>query len=180
MGPVTDMLFDFAPLDNPALVRGTGFGQPAHGVPVFELTVRGTPAPQGSKKAFYNKRLGRAQLVEDNERTKPWRDRVWGAAVDQLGSGWTPIAGPVRLDAVFTMPKPKSAPKRRRTWPAKKPDLSKLIRAVEDSLTDAGVWGDDGQVVEYGRVLKAYPLEDVDALDSPGVRIRIYTIGETP
>jgi len=38
----------------------------------------------------------------------------------------------------------ENAPRR----PAKMPDLSKLVRATEDALTDAGLWRDDAQVVE--------------------------------
>ena len=62
--------------------------------------------------------------------------------------------GAVALFAEFYFPRPKghfgkagnllpSAPTRHVT----KPDCSKLVRAIEDSLTDAGVWVDDNQVV---------------------------------
>jgi hypothetical protein len=77
---------------------------------------------------------------------------------------------------VFTVQKPKSAPKTRRTWPDKKPDLSKLVRSTEDAITDAGLWADDARVVEYARLAKVYPGEDPMALSSPGVWVAIEQI----
>jgi crossover junction endodeoxyribonuclease RusA len=73
---------------------------------------------------------------------------------------------------IFTLPKPKSAPKRRRTWPDKKPDLSKLVRSTEDSLTEVAAWEDDARVVRC-LALKVFPGEHPDALGVPGAVIRI-------
>lgn len=144
---------------------------------VFELAVRGVPAPQGSKKGFYNERIGRVQMVESSKKVAPWRQAVRTDAVEAYGDR-QPLDAPLVVDMVFTMPKPSGAPKRRRTWPDRMPDLSKLARSTEDALTDAGVWRDDARVVEYGRLAKVYPGEDPDALDRPGVVIRIYTLGD--
>lgn len=154
--------------------------RPAEAEPrlVLVLAVRGTPAPQGSKKGFVNRYTGRVQLVESSAKVKPWREAVRSEAVDVLGPR-PPVEGPLMVDMVFTLPKPVSAPKRRRTWPEKKPDLSKLVRSTEDALTDAGAYRDDSQIVEFGRVAKVFPGEDPDALDAPGVVIRIYTLGAT-
>jgi Holliday junction resolvase RusA-like endonuclease len=85
-----------------------------------------------------------------------------------------PLDGPLAVSMVFTLRKPASAPKRRRTWPDRTPDLSKLARATEDALTDAGVWADDARVVEYVRLAKVFPGEDRDALHIPGVVVRIW------
>lgn len=74
---------------------------------------------------------------------------------------------------VFTLPKPLSAPKRRRTWPDKKPDLSKILRSTEDALTDSGIIRDDARIVSYSRLEKVYPGEDPEALEAPGVRITL-------
>lgn len=122
----------------------------------LEITVHGTPAPQGSKRGFV--KGGRAVLVDDNKGPlRDWRHDVTAAAVAARGEGWEPISGPVGLEVYFTFRRPRghfgtgrnagkirlSAPPR----PAVAPDLSKLIRAVEDALTDAGVWRDDALVV---------------------------------
>ena len=90
--------------------------------------------------------------------------------------------GPVMVRMIFTMPKPASAPKRRRIWPMGMPDLSKLARSTEDALSDAGIWRDDARVVEYGRLAKVYPGEDPEALDTPGAIIEVYLLvpGGTP
>src|SRR5690242_15255728 len=88
------------------------------------------------------------------------------------------ITGAVIVEMIFTLPKPKSAPKKRRTWPDRAPDLSKLARATEDALNDVGAWEDDARVIEYRRLAKVYPGEDRDALPVPGAVIRIREAAE--
>jgi Holliday junction resolvase RusA-like endonuclease len=134
------------------------------------ITVIGTPAPQGSKR-FVGMKNGHGVMVESSKAVKPWRQSVVYAARE---SGLK-ISGPVAVEMVFTLPKPKSAPKSRRTYPDKKPDLSKLARSTEDALSDAGVWEDDSRVVEYKRLAKVFPGEDPDSLDVPGAVIRIVS-----
>jgi Holliday junction resolvase RusA-like endonuclease len=140
---------------------------------LLEVVAYGHPRPQGSKRAFVNKRTGRPVLVEQSEHLKPWREAIVQAAVDPSRQ---PLPGPLRVSMVFTMPKPLSAPKTRVTHPMTQPDLSKLCRAAEDALTDAGVWVDDAQVVEYIRLAKVYPREDQDALHVPGIRVRVWAM----
>ena len=65
--------------------------------------------------------------------------------------------GPVRVFMAFTLPKPKSAPKTRRTYPDRKPDLSKLVRSTEDARPRLP-WGDDARVVEC-TAAKRYPAK---------------------
>lgn len=131
------------------------------------IQVYGQPAPQGSKR-----HVGGGVMVESSKKLRPWRQDVKAAAESVRGDR-APIDAPVRVRMVFTLPKPLSAPKRRRIWPCRTPDLSKLVRSTEDALTDAGVWRDDARVVEYTRLAKVYPNEDAEALDAPGVRIVI-------
>jgi Holliday junction resolvase RusA-like endonuclease len=51
-----------------------------------------------------------------------------------------------------------------------KPDLSKLVRAVEDSLTDAKIWTDDS--IEIGLMASAeWAARGVE----PGVRVEVWT-----
>jgi hypothetical protein len=59
------------------------------------------------------------------------------------------------------------------------PDLSKLARATEDALVDAGLLRDDARIVEYLRLAKVFPNEDPEALDAPGVRIAIELVEES-
>ena len=140
---------------------------------IVEFDVFGTPGPQGSKR-FVGMRGGRGVMVESSAKVKPWRQDVKAAAEAARQRLGCTMDGPLMASMVFTLPKPSSAPKKRRTWPDKKPDLSKLIRSTEDAISDAGLWADDARVVEYGRTAKVFPGEDADALPSPGVRIRIW------
>jgi Holliday junction resolvase RusA-like endonuclease len=145
------------------------------------VVVYGTPAPQGSKKFVGfakpkpGEQRGRAILVESSKEVGPWRDRVMRAALD-VRDGAPPIDAPVRVRMVFTMQKPASAPKRRRSYPATRPDVSKLARSTEDAIVESGLLSDDARIVEYTRLAKVYPGEDPDALEAPGVLIVIEAI----
>lgn len=153
-----------------------GFEQ--DGAPVKSLTiiVYGSPAPQGSKKFVgVAKSTGRGILVESSKKVKPWREDVKAAGL-LARNGAAPLDGPLRVRMVFTLPKPASAPKKRRTYPDRKPDLSKLLRSTEDALVDAGVIADDARIVGFDRLEKVFPREDVEALESPGVRIEIRQV----
>lgn len=141
---------------------------------MIEITVYGTPAPQGSKK-FVGMVNGHGMMVESSKKVKPWRQDVKAAAIEAR-AGAAPIDGPIVVRMVFTMPKPLSAPKRKRSYPDKKPDLSKLARSTEDALTEAGIWRDDARVIGYQRLAKVFPGEDPEALDAPGVRITVMRI----
>lgn len=137
--------------------------------PVLTATVRGLPVPQGSIRSLGK---GRPSVHSNKERLLPWRGYVQNELEDQCSGDEFPLSGPVAVELVFTMSKPKSAPKRKRTWPISRPDLDKLERAILDAATNAGVFGDDSQVVRLAAD-KSFPLEHPAALDVPGVRIQI-------
>ncbi|HET9189830.1 MAG TPA: RusA family crossover junction endodeoxyribonuclease [Rudaea sp.] len=137
----------------------------------YVFFVYGMPAPQGSKK-FVGMVKGHGVMVESSKKVKPWRQDVKARAIE-VREGAAPLEGPLVARMVFTLPKPMSAPKRKRTYADKKPDLSKLVRSTEDALTDAGLWRDDARVIEYTRLAKVFPGEDPEALSSPGVRIMV-------
>lgn len=145
------------------------------------IVAYGTPAPQGSK-AYKGHRGGLPVLVESSKKVKPWRSVVAAAAeayrltLPGAARRGFPLDEPLAVRMVFTMPKPASAPKRRRTWPTRYPDVSKLARSTEDALTTAGIWADDARVVDYDRLAKVFPGEDPEALDQPGVLIEIRRI----
>lgn len=143
----------------------------------------GLPGPQGSKRPL-GKRGGRQIMVESSKKVAPWREAVKWAAIETRQK----IAGPVSVVMVFTLPRPKSASKRKPLVPATRPDLSKLIRSTEDALTDACVWEDDARVVQV-TAIKTYPrdpelsLEAAGAiaalaLDRPGVTIVLREHGK--
>jgi Holliday junction resolvase RusA-like endonuclease len=143
-------------------------------MPIVTIRVDGTPAAQGSKR-----HIGGGRLVEQSKAVKPWRKNVRAAAEAAVVFGMLtdPLSGPLQVDITFTVRKPVSAPKRRRTWPAVRPDLDKMLRSTFDALTEARVWSDDGQVVEVtGR--KVYPDEHESALSAPGAVIRVWQISD--
>lgn len=116
--------------------------------------VEGTPRPQGSKRGFI--RGGRVVLAETSKYHKEWRKAVSDAAKDAMKS--TPrLEGHLLLELDFYFKRPKShyrtgkysceLRKDAPTHHIKTPDLDKLIRSVDDSLTGI-VFEDDSQVVE--------------------------------
>lgn len=133
----------------------------------------GDPAPQGSKR-----HVGKGVMIESCKRVKPWRENVAAAALEaRVAEAFAPpLDGPLRARMVFTLRKPASAPKKRRTYPDRKPDLSKLIRSTEDALVQAGAIADDARIVEFTRAAKVFVGEDPEALDATGVRIEVETI----
>lgn len=134
----------------------------------IELRVIGTPAPQGSKRAFLNKYTGRAALAESSAKVKPWRESVkWAAR--ECGEK---LLGAVSVEMVFTLPKPKSAPRTLITFPDRRPDIDKLTRSTLDAIVQAGMIEDDARVVSMSAA-KCYPNEGIDALDVPGAVIRV-------
>jgi hypothetical protein len=162
-------------------------------VTAVSFTVRGTPAPQGSKRALVHRSTGRAVVMESaGQGLKDWRSDVKAAALNAMlpcqacigrechcdrPARIDPLSGPLAVSVAFTLPKPKSAPKTRRTYPCKRPDLDKLVRAVLDAMTGI-VFADDAQVVRLS-ARKCYPCEDpVAALAHPGARIMVRTLVE--
>lgn len=141
---------------------------------MIEIKVFGLPGPQGSKRFVGTSKAGRGILIESSARVKPWRDAVKAAALEAMGGeAGQGIQGALVVEMIFTLPKPASAPKTRRTVPDRKPDLSKLVRSTEDALTEIGAWEDDARVVRC-TASKVYPNQGKDALAVPGAVIRIF------
>jgi Holliday junction resolvase RusA-like endonuclease len=133
---------------------------------MLSLTVYGIPIPQGSTKAFMRPGAKHPVVTSDNPKTKPWRQAIVDATREQM-AGSAPLDAPVRLGVTFYLPRPKSAPKRV-VEPAKLPDLDKLVRAVGDALTAAGVWRDDAQVVGI-QARKNFAGGERDPLGAAGI-----------
>lgn len=119
---------------------------------MIEFDVFGVPQPQGSHRAV-PVGGGRVRVTDNNLSLPGWRDTVmWTArkAIGDEGPNWGgPLVGPLRLEATFYLPRPMSAPKTRDVMPTKKPDMSKLVRAIEDSLVDAGAIVDDALIIDF-------------------------------
>lgn len=135
------------------------------------FTVLGVPAPQGSFRAATSRNTGRAFLVQSCKRTMPWRQEVAAVAERAMG-GRKLLDGPAALTVHFVLPRPRSHHGRRGLRPSApkhpttKPDLSKLVRAIEDALTGT-VWVDDSLVV-YTMTHKRY-----DDTAPPGAYVEV-------
>jgi len=110
---------------------------------LLDVFVPGRPAPQGSKR-----HVGNGVMVESSKALPAWREAVRWTAVQAWSYQRPPIDGAVALTLEFVLPRPASTPKRHTPPATKRPDTSKLVRAVEDALTDAGVWHDDSLIVD--------------------------------
>lgn len=149
----------------------------------LKFGVTGTPTTQGSKRAFITKGAHPKPVVVDtNQATlKPWREAIRQEAVTTM-NGTEPFTGPINIHIIIGLKRPTSAPKNRRTWPtgARSGDADKLMRACLDALTDAGVWGDDAQVVT-ATLTKDYVGYGLAAvLNAPGAVIDIMAYEHTP
>ena len=103
------------------------------------IDVSGDPASQGSHSVI------NGRIVQVNStKHKRWRNAVVFAALDLIDEDWVPIDEPVELSVIFYLPRPKTAT---REFPSVTPDLDKLIRAVGDSLTTAGIISDDSRII---------------------------------
>lgn len=141
------------------------------------ITVYGIPAPQGSK-SFKGMAGGHAILAESSKKVKPWRLAVEYAVLEShpFGGRADPILirGPVAVDIVFCLPRPKSA--KRGAVPDKKPDIDKLQRSTFDALKTAGVYEDDSRIVQVS-CIKLY-AGDTNALAVPGAIIFVESAEE--
>ncbi len=116
-----------------------------------EFFIPGIPRPGGRKRAFVNKRTGRAMIVDACRKNPEWRQAVqWFARQAYDGQ---PLTEPLKVIMNFQLCRPKahfrtngqvkaSAP----DYPTTKPDVSKLIRSTEDALTGI-LWRDDAQII---------------------------------
>lgn len=127
----------------------------------ISIDVTGTPAPQGSKTAFVDKRSGKARTKESSAGVRPWRNDVIHATnvvlirynMDHIDDRWYPIAGAVDVQVRFYTRRPKThygtgrnAGVLKPTAPlycTNTPDVDKLVRSTLDGLKEAGVYRDD-------------------------------------
>ena len=107
--------------------------------------VPGIPRGQGSKRVLPNRKAGgRPILVESSKYVGDWRADVQLKA-QSVWNGKPLLAGPVAVDFLFIFRRPQShhvASNRERPvkenaprYHTSKPDLDKLIRAINDALT---------------------------------------------
>jgi Holliday junction resolvase RusA-like endonuclease len=131
-------------------------------MPTIIVSVLGQPKPAGSKRAFLVGKAGapkRAVITDDTGAAgRDWRVAVQHAIARTYHG--PPLTGPLEILCVFTVVRPRSHAGRRGLrpsapgYPTTRPDLTKLLRAVEDAATGL-LWADDAQIVSQ-TVSKCY------------------------
>ena len=133
---------------------------------MIEIRIEGKPAPAGSKRAFGIKKhgmyTGRHVVVDTSGAAgRDWRALVQDRAKEAMKDmEMTESAVKFIVHFVYQRPKyhygkdGKVKSQYVAAYPKVKPDLTKVIRAVEDALTGI-VWKDDTQVVA-GQYRKTY------------------------
>lgn len=147
--------------------------------PVF---VKGTPAPQGSKRflgmtAPSDGSKARPKFKESSKLLPVWRKDI-RAALEPLMEGRPLLDGPIEVRVRFWFLRPQHhhvAGDRNRplklnapTYHAQAPDLSKLLRGMEDDLNKL-VWTDDSRIARFVDPVKLWG-------EQPGMEISIRTI----
>jgi crossover junction endodeoxyribonuclease RusA len=137
----------------------------------MHIRINGIPAPQGSKR-----HVGNGVMIESSKAVGPWRDAVRREC--QLVTGGQvayPRPAALVINISFILPRPvghlglgrntgkpkPSAP----DYPAVKPDIDKLQRAVLDGLTAGGAFTDDAQVVSVLAVKSYAGLTETTGCD---------------
>jgi Holliday junction resolvase RusA-like endonuclease len=117
---------------------------------MFQIFIEGNPRPQGSKKAFARGKT--IVLVEANKELPAWREHMTKMLQLKQLEETQPFTTAVNVALTFWLPRPKSV---KRQYATGTYDIDKLTRAVLDSITKAGVWRDDSDVVDL-TVRKTY------------------------
>lgn len=147
---------------------------------ILSVFVQGTPIPQGQMmprmvcRLRGNKQCKAWLCPPDKQAWKDWRSTIEIAAREALDKNHRPEKGFVYMMTLyFGLQRPKShytakgnftksAPR----FHTVRPDVDNLTKAVNDSLTRAGVWHDDSELVSC-HIEKAY------VSSSPGVMINV-------
>lgn len=137
-----------------------------------DIVIPGAPTPKGRPR--FSRRSGRTYTPS---KTAQAEDTLAGRALVELAPvrERLPLAGPLRLVAVFTLPVAPSWPKKKQEaartgalQPTGKPDVDNLVKLATDALNGV-VWVDDSQLVEVV-ARKVYG-------DVPSTRLTVDVVG---
>jgi len=128
----------------------------------IHLWVPGPPATAGSKTAFRTK-TGKINVTHANKKFRSWSYELKAAAQAEYKEA--PCTCSVTLSVRVALMRPnghygtgRNAGTLKASAPlehTQRPDLCKIIRAVEDSLTGV-IWRDDSQINEYESCMKEW------------------------
>lgn len=143
---------------------------------IVDIFIPGEPKGQPRPRAFS---VGGSARVYDPSTAEGWKSQIAQAIEPYLPE--RPLEGPVRVELVFHMPRPKahyrtgkyagqlksSAPE----YHTGRPDVDNLIKSSFDALSEIGFWRDDSQVC-LTSIVKQY------ANGRPGCRLVIERIDQ--
>lgn len=122
-------------------------------------SIRATPTIMPNKAWRGRRDVAQAWIARMLTSTKQraWRSRFIGFALS--GRPRAPLEGPLRLDLLLVLPRPKRLCRRKDPdgllWAPTYPDRDNAEKIICDAMTRAGFWGDDRQVVS-GQIVKVY------------------------
>lgn len=129
----------------------------------------GVPVSQGNHRIRPGRGGGRGKIYESTKGHAVWRStiRQW-ADLARKQFKIDKCNNPIKADYHFFLPctAKSHVPGE---YVKVRPDLSKLVRAVEDSISDVGIWVDDGRVAVSSET-KRYCMEGQE----PGVRVELF------
>lgn len=143
----------------------------------------GVPVTQGSIRSLG---AGRPSVHSNAARLKPWRLSVQWAAQDAMRLH-DRFDGPVEVRLLFCFDRPRGHYRTGRNAQLLRDDAplfpftratgdgDKLVRACFDAMEAAGLVKDDAQFVDH-TASKRWCGEHEDALDVPGVRVRVRAV----
>lgn len=160
-----------------------------HLITILDIIVPGEPKGQPrTRVATCRRRRGRLiplarPIVFTPKSAEAWKTAIVSRARLQLGFV-TSVTLPILLSCEFVFPRPlahyvggrrsgaikSNAPIDHNT----KPDMSNLLKGLEDALTTAGVWKDDCRVSRYGEMIKRY----IEPGEEPHTRIVVKAIAK--
>lgn len=137
---------------------------------IASFVISGIPVPKGRPRLTTRNGFARAYTPEKTRRFETMVADQARAAVGPID----PYSGAVELEAHFSLPVPKSWPKRDRIaalagdiHPQGKPDIDNFLKAIADGLNGV-VYLDDCQIVS-ARLTKRYG-------DEPGVAVTVRAV----
>lgn len=137
-------------------------------ISTVSFVVAGVPIPQGSSRAFVVK--GKAVITSSNRNLAQWRQRIATEAqkVAQESLFYEEDGNAYQVCAQFYFPRTKAMGKKEIAHTVR-PDIDKLIRAVNDGIT--GILIPDDARIDQLTVKKTYLK--FDAVYGPRVEISI-------
>lgn len=119
-----------------------------------QFTIPGFAVPEGRP---------RSTVIDGHVHTyKPSASRSFAGVVRTYAGENRPpqlFDGPISVSLIFYLAKPKSAPKREK-YPAKKPDIDNLVKAITDGC-EGIIFTNDSRIVDLNAIKRYDPVPRV-------------------